>query len=43
LALCPSLSDTIVKVANPQSNAGHFEGDAEHPPSLWIELFTVKK
>jgi hypothetical protein len=27
------LSDTIVTVASPQSNAGHFEGDAKNPRS----------
>jgi hypothetical protein len=30
--------NAIVTVASPQSKAGHFEGDANDPPSLRIEL-----
>jgi hypothetical protein len=37
------LSDTIVTVASPQSNAGHFEGHAKDPRSLWVEPLTIKK
>jgi hypothetical protein len=37
------LSDTIVTIASPQSNAGHFEGDAKNPRSLLIEPLTIKK
>jgi hypothetical protein len=37
------LSDAIVTVASPQSNAGHFEGDAKDPRSLWVEPLTIKK
>jgi hypothetical protein len=37
------LSDPIVTVASPQSNAGHFEGDAKDTPSLRVELLTIKK
>jgi Tripartite tricarboxylate transporter family receptor len=37
------LSDTIVTVASPQSNAGHFEGDAKDPRSLLVEPLTIKK
>jgi hypothetical protein len=33
----------IVTVASPQSKAGHFEGDANDPRSLQVELFTVDK
>jgi hypothetical protein len=37
------LSDSIITVASPQSNTGHFEGDAKDTPSLWVELFAIKK
>jgi hypothetical protein len=37
------LSDTIVTIASPQSNAGHFEGDAKNPRSLLVESLTIKK
>jgi hypothetical protein len=37
------LSDSIITVASPQSNTGHFKGDAKDTPSLWVELFAIKK